>query len=398
MCAAEEVMGTIKWTEQLDSIFLDNYNKDPSLSWQFFGSTTGIMRQFPASKWDTDPVDLFDCRLRSWYIEAATSPKDMVVLMDVSGSMKGVSKDIARHVVFNILETLGPNDFVNIYKFAEHVEAVVPCFNETLVQVSVFGAVRCPSGVCLKYEYFPIPTREQATLANKRELQMGLEIFKPNKIANYSAALTKAFDILETYRNEDLGARCNQAIMLVTDGVPYDFTDIFEAYNWQNSSYKPVRIFTYLIGKDVADVTKTKDMACQNQGYYVHLSTLPEVREEVLKYLPVMARPLVLGGSHHPIAWSQVYADVKDPVMTDWMWEVKECQEQKALFLQKQREQIAFDTREARDRREELRLKRVHLLSLCPLANCVNGVVDRDDHDPCRPMGVCACVCVCRNP
>lgn len=129
-------MGTIKWTEQLDDIFLDNYKTDPSLSWQFFGSTTGIMRQFPASKWNTDPVDLFDCRLRSWYIEAATSPKDMVVLMDVSGSMKGQRKDIARHVVYNILETLGPNDFVNIYKFAETVEAVVPCFNETLVQVT----------------------------------------------------------------------------------------------------------------------------------------------------------------------------------------------------------------------------------------------------------------------
>lgn len=134
---AKDVMGTIKWTEQLDSIFLDNYKNDPSLLWQFFGSTTGIMRQFPASRWDADPVDLFDCRLRSWYIEAATSPKDMVVLMDISGSMKGQRKDIARHVVYNILETLGPNDFVNIYQFDEEVQAVVPCFNETLVQVCV---------------------------------------------------------------------------------------------------------------------------------------------------------------------------------------------------------------------------------------------------------------------
>lgn len=90
----------------------------------------------PASKWKEDPVDLFDCRLRSWYIEAATSPKDMVILVDISGSMTGQRKDIARHVVYNILDTLGTNDFVNIYKFAEHVEAVVPCFNETLVQVT----------------------------------------------------------------------------------------------------------------------------------------------------------------------------------------------------------------------------------------------------------------------
>lgn len=120
-----------------------------------------------------------------------------------------------------------------------------------------------------------------------------------------------------------------------------------------------MRIFTYLIGKDVADVSKTKDMACLNQGYYVHLSTLPEVREEVLKYVPVMARPLVLGGAHHPVAWSQVYADVQDPVMTDWMWEVKECQEQKELYLDRQRDPMYFDTREAREQRDEIRFQRV---------------------------------------
>lgn len=43
--------------------------------------------------------------------------------MDVSGSMTGQRKDIARHVVYNILDTLGTNDFVNIYKFDEKVEA-----------------------------------------------------------------------------------------------------------------------------------------------------------------------------------------------------------------------------------------------------------------------------------
>lgn len=81
---------------------------------------------------------MYDCRLRAWYIEAATSPKDVVILVDVSGSMTGQRKDIARHVVYNILDTLGTNDFVNIYKFSEQVEAAVPCFNESLVQVSFY--------------------------------------------------------------------------------------------------------------------------------------------------------------------------------------------------------------------------------------------------------------------
>lgn len=60
----------------------------------------------------------------------------MIILVDVSGSMTGQRKDIARHVVYNILDTLGTNDFVNIFKFSEKTEAVVPCFNTSLVQVS----------------------------------------------------------------------------------------------------------------------------------------------------------------------------------------------------------------------------------------------------------------------
>lgn len=45
-------------------------------------------------------------------------------------------------------------------------------------------------------------------------------------------------------------------------------------------------------------------------GYYVHLSTMAEVREQVLQYVPVMARPMVLGKSVHPVIWTPVYADV----------------------------------------------------------------------------------------
>lgn len=54
--------------------------------------------------------------------------------------------------------------------------------------------------------------------------------------------------------------------MLITDGVPYSYSEIFEQYNWQDLPYMPVRIFTYLIGKEVTDVQDVKWMACANQG------------------------------------------------------------------------------------------------------------------------------------
>ncbi|XP_011876387.1 PREDICTED: voltage-dependent calcium channel subunit alpha-2/delta-3 isoform X2 [Vollenhovia emeryi] len=336
---ASSVIRAIKWSEALDRTFINNYEQDPSLSWQYFGSATGFMRQYPAMSWYMDPVDLFDCRTRSWYIEAATSPKDILILMDTSGSMTGIRREIAKHVINNILDTLGNNDFVNIITFSNVTREVVSCFNDTLVQ---------------------------ANLANIRELKRAISDLNTEMIANFSLALTTAFELLEAFRTQrGEGAQCNQAIMLITDGVPYNYKEIFEAYNWKdNPTYPlkadmPVRVFTYLIGREVADVREVQWMACANRGFYVHLCTPAEVREEVLKYVPVMARPLVLGRTDHPTIWTPVYADVTDPKMTDWLWEQRESEEQKERFLLYHRNKKYFNMEE-QDRRFVKKQKRRH--------------------------------------
>jgi hypothetical protein len=46
-------------------------------------------------------------------------------------------------------------------------------------------------------------------------------------------------------------------------------------------------------------------------GYFTHVTTLAEVKEQVLKYVPVMARPMVMYRNNHPIQWTGVYADVE---------------------------------------------------------------------------------------
>jgi len=134
---------------------------------------------------------------------------------------------------------------------------VVPCFNDTLVQ---------------------------ANLANIRELKQAIMNLETTNIANFSLALTTAFELLESFRTEREGAKCNQAIMLITDGVPYNYNEIFKTYNWKDQDEPtdiPVRVFTYLIGREVADTREVNWMACANRGYYVHLCTPAEVREEV---------------------------------------------------------------------------------------------------------------------
>lgn len=332
---APDILKAIKWSENLNEIFIRNYQDDPSLSWQYFGSSSGFMRQYPAMQWRNDSVDLYDCRTRSWYIEAAASPKDMLILVDNSGSMTGMRKEIARHVVSNILDTLGNNDFVNVFNFSEEIDEVVPCFKDMLVQ---------------------------ANLANVREFKQGMKDLHTDKIANFSAVLIKAFELLQHYRETKQGACCNQAIMLITDGVPYNYKEIFEEYNWRNLPNMPVRVFTYLIGREVTDVREVKWMACANRGYYVPLSTLAEVREQVLHYIPVMARPLVLTKTEHPINWTPVYADITDPKMTDWLWEKRECSEQKDIYEKYFRYKFRNKhmSNEEHDRRYVQKIRRAH--------------------------------------
>nr|XP_053644302.1 voltage-dependent calcium channel subunit alpha-2/delta-3-like [Cherax quadricarinatus] len=258
----------------------------------------------PSSSWvmDEKDPDLYDARLRSWYIEAANSPKDMIILLDVSGSMTGLRREIAKHVVLNILETLNENDFVNVFNFSVETLELVPCFRDTLVQ---------------------------ANLENLGEFKKALNYGETKDIANFTQALTQAFELLHRYNKSGQGSQCNQAIMVVTDGAPYNFEEIFAKYNWPHLQ---VRMFTYLIGREETKVRDLNWMACANKGYFVHVTTLAEVREQVLKYIPVMARPLVMYQSSHPHVWTGVYADIAhkmhgyilDPKQTEWLWEVRE--------------------------------------------------------------------------
>jgi len=91
---------------------------------------------------ETKEPDLYDCRTRPWYTAAATSPKNLIILQDVSGSMTGMRRRIAKAVVNTILDTLTENDYVNVFNFSDLTHALVGCFNKsgtpTLVQVGIY--------------------------------------------------------------------------------------------------------------------------------------------------------------------------------------------------------------------------------------------------------------------
>jgi voltage-dependent calcium channel alpha-2/delta-4 len=261
----------IQWSEVLDEVFRQNYQSDPALSWQYFGSNLGIMRHYPALAWNRNETDTYDCRKRSWFIETATCSKDVVILLDNSGSMTGYRNYIAQYTIKSLLDTFSNNDFVNIFNYSATTEELIPCFKDMLVQ---------------------------ATPENIEVFNNAVTDLKPDGYANVTSALEKAFQLLEKYRHirkcNESTTGCNQAIMLVTDGVPGNATEVFETYNWfaNDSTSYPVRIFTYLLGAEVTKVREIQLYACMNRGFYTHMQSLDEVAEGVLKYVNVIAAPL----------------------------------------------------------------------------------------------------------
>lgn len=292
------VLETIMWSEALDEVFRQNYESDPALSWQYFGSDTGILRHYPAKVWETkdegDDIDVYDCRKRSWYIETATCSKDIVILLDNSGSMEGFRNYIAQLTVKSILDTFSNNDFFNIYSYTNTVTALVECFNETLVQAT-------PENINVFNKKMANVKKNMTGYANETIM---IDLFETS------------FNLLHKTRQErnETAFGCNQAIMLITDGIERNLSDIIERFIYFNDTdgrrtRAPIRVFTYLLGKEVTNVEDIQWMACSNRGYYSQITTLDAVQREVLKYVSVIATPLVLQNVDHPPTWTHAFKD-----------------------------------------------------------------------------------------
>ena len=42
-----DIVNGVYWSEALNKVFVDNFERDPTLIWQYFGSAKGFFRQYP---------------------------------------------------------------------------------------------------------------------------------------------------------------------------------------------------------------------------------------------------------------------------------------------------------------------------------------------------------------
>ena len=47
----KRILNTVNWTKDINKVFADNFNKTPTLLWQYFASKDGVMRTFPGRRY-----------------------------------------------------------------------------------------------------------------------------------------------------------------------------------------------------------------------------------------------------------------------------------------------------------------------------------------------------------
>lgn len=66
-----ETINTVVYTKELEQVFKSNNKTDKDIRWQYFGSSSGLLRLYPAREWDTNFAGFYndyDPRVRNWYI------------------------------------------------------------------------------------------------------------------------------------------------------------------------------------------------------------------------------------------------------------------------------------------------------------------------------------------
>jgi hypothetical protein len=80
----------------------------------------------------------------------------------------------------------------------------------------------------------------------------------------YEYNLNNICNIIIQFNRTGQGSQCNQAILIITDGPFGPYKEVLQ----HNKPHMPIRVFTYLIGKDNSNAADMNWIACNNKGKF----------------------------------------------------------------------------------------------------------------------------------
>lgn len=261
----------------------NEYNVEPPQL--FVGTQDGTFRIHPARHANT--CGDFDPRSRPWYVSGSSGPKNVVLVLDTSGSMKGIRLDLLKQAAIRVVETLTISDRVGVVHFSSQATVVT---TEMLI----------------------------ATAENKQDLVNKINAFEASGATNFFDAFTNAFRMVDDTTESEAHVDCNSAILFLTDGQmtdPDDKTedDVIdlvssELTQLQGRLGKPVLFFAYSISENSEVHQFPKKLACSSElGVWSQILDEAEIVQSLTSYYRLFALGLGTDRNTNFVAWAEPF-------------------------------------------------------------------------------------------
>jgi len=289
-----QIYREIQQMRMLNDVMVKMGNEDHYSTLQYVGTEHGVYQVFPLQRYNwkscsKNGTNPYDPRLRPWYVSSTSGPKDLIILIDASDSMKINNRfEKTKKAINTLLSMLAETDFVNVIFFNEN--AYTSMFNETVVR---------------------------ATTENKQILSDFVNSAETSTGTNFVSGFEMAFNMhLETVKR-GMGSNCDRIVIFITDGIASDPSEFIDEHPMKGN----VKIFSYAIGR-LTDYSVPLKLAEDNGGTFTILSDYTDFSKIVTKYYTHLGRGNALwtapyyGSSQGQLMMTYcipVYADDDDP-------------------------------------------------------------------------------------
>lgn len=222
--------------------------------WTYIGINTGIFLNWPLipDVRSTEDGEMYmnncvsyECRGRPWYIGAVSGPKDIIIMIDNSGSMGGSRWQVAKNSASELVNSLTFADYVSVMLFSDDIIKVL--LNEN--------------------NLIPFDSKIKKELKSLLEKESNV-----NDDTNFEKGFEKAFDLFVNSKNETNSENRAKMIVVISDGHTSEKNTGVLNYIQERQEEihgifnETVIIHSSLIKTDRFDTSLMRQISCRNMG------------------------------------------------------------------------------------------------------------------------------------
>jgi len=255
--------------------------------WLFYGSKDGVLINFPGIVWDEDVDDdtcgaSYDARIRPWHMAGATGPKNLVLILDTSGSMSQYDRiSSLKSAAKAVLDATTFADFVGVVRFGSSADT-----------------------------YAGLTTLARALPDFKEDLKRYVDGFYPSGGTNMIDGFERAFRLVDDSRSKSYEAGCHTTYVLVTDGAWNEDPGPTIAARQASTSGADEHFFVVGLGGQVAE-SDLRGLSCDTGAIYTHADDGDETKLQramisFYKYFALFKSVAQVEG----FSWSEPYVSI----------------------------------------------------------------------------------------